>query len=61
MVQLLVCGTRVREFVFSVGTSSSSEEKKIKAFQKNPLNYPASRLTEQRGQMSTEPSGNYCI
>lgn len=43
------------------GYHTSPVRRKIKAFQKDLLNYPASRLTEQHRQMSTEPGGNYCI
>lgn len=50
MLQLLACGTRVHEFVFKVEVTSPGEEKKIEAFQRNLLNYPASRLTEQHKQ-----------
>lgn len=41
---------RVYEFVFKVEVTSAGEEKKIEAFQRNLLNYPASRLTEQHKQ-----------
>lgn len=62
MVQPLICGTRVCDFVFKVGVTNLSEEKKkIKAFQKNLLNYLASRLTEQHRQMPIESRDNYCI
>lgn len=50
MLQLLACGMRVHEFVFKVEATSLGEEKKTEAFQRNLLNYPASRLTEQNRQ-----------